>query len=135
MTTENLWINFVNHLKNNPGVFDKVNNGKYKSIQTAQKGYKGALRKFCSRFGIVWTKSKNEVMGDKVVNHGQWAYTRLTAIDFEILESFLLENYGIDSDEYRVVWYGIESCCLDNALFSTKLEGMILKTKMEIFLY
>ncbi len=121
-TTRKYWINFVEHLKNNTAVFDKANNRKYKSIQTAQVGYKAALRIFCARYDITWARGQDEVMGNRVVNHGQQAHIRLTATDLEILEAFLLENYGIDSDEYRLIWYGIESCCRDKALFSTKLD-------------
>lgn len=125
-TTRRYWINFVEHLKNNTAVFDRVNNTKYKSIQTAQVPYKAALRLFCARHDITWARGQDEVMGNRVVNHGQYAHIRLTPTDFEMLEAHLLENFGLDSDEYRMIWYGIESCCRDKALFSTKLDWDVI---------
>lgn len=120
-TTKKYWINFLDALKADKLELDFVNKRKAVSIQSQQKRYKTALRRFCSAFGITWGRGEDDVMGNKVVGHGKYANIRLTDEEFEMADKYLKAKYGTDSDMFRIFWVGVESCARDGALFSMAL--------------
>lgn len=126
-TTERLWLNFMDALKNNLVDRDREKNRKLKGIKSGRAYYIGALRSFCSKFGITWARKESETMNNKVVNHGQYAHIRLTDEEFELADKYIKENYGVDSDLYRIFWVGVESCGREKALFGMKCDWNVMQ--------
>jgi len=79
------------------------------------------LASFCAVNGISWARG-DPAMSRKIVGHGQYAKERLSDEEFVKSEEFLLEKFGLDSDEYRWFWVGIETCSRFGALESMKLQ-------------
>lgn len=85
-----------------------------------------AIASFCAVHGISWERGTSE-MSRKIVGHGLYADTRLTEIEFDKAEKWLIEKYGIDSDPYRWFWIGVESCSRFKALYEMKLDFEIIE--------
>ncbi len=80
-----------------------------------------ALASFCSLHGITWQRGY-EGMNRRIVNHGKYSKEHLTKDEFTKCDKYLIEKYGVDSDEYRWFWVGIETCSRYGALFTMKLQ-------------
>lgn len=80
------------------------------------------IRDFMNYNNLRYPKGKQGVMSQKVPNHGKYADIRLS--DEEITRGFeyFKEKYGLDSDEYRFLSIGIESCSRPTTLFNTTLD-------------
>ena len=124
-TTRKLWLNFVDALKDRRHDVES-SSGKIANVASQQKRYKDAIRRFCARYGITWARGEDEVMGNKVVGHGKYAHIRLTKDEFDLADKYLKQNYGVDSDLFRIFWVGVESCARDKALFSMELTWDII---------
>ena len=74
---------------------------------------------------IALKKGEKGIYCAKVLGHGNYADVRLTKEQFVLMEDYLLKNGGIDSDLYRLVWVGIESCARKEALFTIPLSWSI----------
>jgi len=68
-----------------------------------------ALASFCSGYGITWTRGDPK-MSRKIVGHAKYADIRFTNEELPIVDKWLIDNYGLDSNLYRWVWVGIETC-------------------------
>ena len=79
------------------------------------------IRDLMNLHGLRYPKGTTGVMSQKVPNHAKYGGVRLTNEELEIADSWLVENYGIDSDVYRAFWIGVESCSRNKALFGMKL--------------
>jgi len=99
----------------------RQNNSKRGGTETLVYRLNYALASFCGEFGISWTRG-DEKMSRKIVGHGNYANVRLTQKEFIEAEKFLIENFGIDSDEYRWFWIGVETCARHEALFSMRSD-------------
>ena len=81
-----------------------------------------AVRDFCGFYAITWRRGVGGIMSQKVVCHGQYADTRLSPDELERADSFIKEQWGLDSDIYRWFWIGIESCARFEALYNMTLD-------------
>ena len=88
-----------------------------------------AVRDFCSFYDITWRKGISGVMSQKVPNHGKYADVRLTNEEFDAADKYIKEQWGLDSDEYRWFWIGVESCARFTALYNMKNNWSKIKTK------
>ncbi len=90
-----------------------------------------ALNSFCSGYGIVWARGDPK-MSRKIVGHAKYSDIRFTNEEYPKVEKYLLDHYGVDSDLYRWVWTGIETCCRSgvsgegSGLYGLKLQWDIL---------
>jgi len=80
-----------------------------------------ALASFCAVNNISWARG-DPAMSRKIVGHGKYAKERLSEEEFTKANQFLIDTYGLDSDEYRWFWIGIETCSRFGALESMKLQ-------------
>ena len=85
-----------------------------------------SLVSLCSVHGISWERGTPS-MSRKITGHGKYSHVRLTDQEFEKADKYLIEKYGVNSNEYRWFWVGVETCCRFNALFSMKLQYDIIK--------
>lgn len=92
------------------------------SPEQAFGSIKSAVRHFCSYHGISLPKGLGGIWDARVLGHGQYADVRLSDQQFEMLDKILLEQYGLDSNIYRLVWTGIESGSRAKALMTMKLD-------------
>lgn len=81
-----------------------------------------AVRDFCGFYHMTWQRGVGGVLSGKIVGHGKYADIRLSKEEYETADKYLKEKYGIDSDEFRIFWLGIESCSRFKALISMPLE-------------
>lgn len=82
-----------------------------------QYTYAQAVRDFMRTVGkLQYPKGTTGVMAQIPPNHGKYSDVRLTEEEMEQADKYLIENYGLDSDEYRWFWIGVESCARDGAL-------------------
>ncbi len=92
-----------------------------------------ALASFCSGYGITWARGDPK-MSRKIVGHAKYADIRFTNEEYPKVEKYLLDRYGIDSDFYRWVWTGIETCCRSgvsgegSGLYGLKLQWDIINS-------
>jgi len=86
-----------------------------------------SLVSLCSVHGISWERGTPS-MSRKITGHGKYSHVRLTDEEFEKADNYLIEKYGINSNEYRWFWVGVETCCRFNALFSMKLQYDVIKS-------
>ncbi len=91
-------------------------------IQKVAYVYAQAYRDFMNYHGLPYPKNYGGVSSQKVVGHGQYADVELT--DEEIISSkqYLIEKYGICSDEFRFFMMGVESCGRHDAVFKMTLD-------------
>jgi len=80
-----------------------------------------ALASFCGAHGISWARGTS-TMSRKIQGHGKYSKTRLTKEELAQAEKWLIKKYGIDSDEYRWFWVGVETCSRFKALEGMKLQ-------------
>jgi len=95
--------------------------------ETLQLRLNYALVSLCSMNGITWQRGTT-TMSRKIVRHGLYADIRLTKEEFQKAETYLIEKYGIDSNEYRWFWVGVETCSRIGALLDMKLDFVISKS-------
>jgi hypothetical protein len=74
-----------------------------------------ALNSFCVLNGISWAKG-DQAMSRVIVGHGQYSKERFLKSEFIEADKYLIENFGIDSDQYRHFWVGVETCSRLGAL-------------------
>jgi len=102
-------------------------------IQTLTLRLNYALASFCSGHGITWTRGDPK-MSRKIVGHAKYADIRFTNEEYPKLEKYLLDRYGLDSDFYRWVWVGIETCCRSgvagegSGLYGIKLQWDVINS-------
>ena len=91
-----------------------------------------ALNSFCSGHGMSWTRG-DEVMNRRVVGHAKYGDTRFTKEEFVKANQWILDNYGLDSNEFRWFWTGVETAGRDGSsgsvgsgLYGFKLQWDVL---------
>jgi integrase len=111
---------FIEDFKNNQDARKSQGNarGSLKGI-TLRLNY--ALNSLCVLNGIAWAKG-DRAMSRQIVGHGKYSKERFTKQNFLDADQYLIENYGIDSDEYRWFWVGVETCSRSSGLKELKLE-------------
>lgn len=84
--------------------------------------YSQAYRDFMNFHGLPYPKNYGGVSSQKVVGHGKFSDVMLS--DEEILKAknYLIEKYGICSDEFRFFMMGVESCGRHKAVFEMTLD-------------
>ncbi len=110
---------FLEHYRNQTDV--KQKSGKQGKIEIIAYRINYALASLCAVHGISWARG-DPAMSRKIVGHGQYADIRLTSEELEIINDFIISKYGLDSDEFRWFWVGLESCSRQSALVSMKLD-------------
>lgn len=117
---ENFRDDYMIHYKNES---DWRKNPEAKHGDPASKKYQmnQALNSFCNLNGIVWARGSKE-MERVVTGHGKYSKVRFTKEDFRNADKYLIDNFGIDSDEYRWFWIGVETCSRASALRVMKLD-------------
>ncbi|MBA7492263.1 hypothetical protein ES702_02812 [subsurface metagenome] len=111
---------FLEHCRNETDVKVRTG-GKKGSLEIISYRINYALASFCAVNGISWARG-DPAMSRKIVGHGQYADIRLTDEEFVIVNDFIIKNFGMDSDEFRWFWVGVESCSRQSALISMKLD-------------
>jgi len=94
---------------------------KHGDFESKKYNLNQALNSFCNMNGIVWERGTEE-MSRKVVGHGKYKKIRFTKEEFKLAEKYLIEKFGVDSDEYRWFWIGVETCSRAGALMVMKLD-------------
>lgn len=80
------------------------------------------VRSFVQSQGLHLRKGLGGIWNAKTKGHGNHADIKLTPEQFSLMEKYLMEHGGIDSDLYRLVWIGIESCARKEALLNIPLS-------------
>ncbi len=104
------------------GTIPRRTNRVNSSARTAFYPVLMGVRDFVQFHGISLRKGEGGIWNAKVRGHGNYADIRLTDEQFVLLEDYLMKHGGIDSDLYRLVWVGIESCARAQALLTTPLD-------------
>jgi len=99
----------------------RLNKSKHGDYESKKYNLNQALNSFCNMNGIVWERGSEE-MSRKVVGHGKYKFVRFTKDEFQRAEKYLIEKFGIDSDEYRWFWIGVETCSRAGGLMAMKLD-------------
>jgi len=80
-----------------------------------------ALASLCAVWSISWERGSEE-MPRVVIGHGKYKNVRFTVEEFLRAEKYLIEKFGVDSDEYRWFWIGVETMSRSSALMLMKLN-------------
>lgn len=99
----------------------RLTDSKHGDYESKKYNLNQALNSFCNMNGIVWERGSEE-MSRKVVGHGKYKFVRFTKEEFKQADKYLIEKFGIDSDEYRWFWIGVETCSRAGALMVMKLD-------------
>lgn len=99
----------------------RLTDSKHGDYESKKYNLNQALNSFCNMNGIVWERGSEE-MSRKVVGHGKYKFVRFTKEEFKQADNYLIEKFGIDSDEYRWFWIGVETCSRAGALMVMKLD-------------
>ncbi len=83
--------------------------------------YSYAIASICEKFGVTWEKGTDE-MSRQVPNHAKYGHIRLTDEELDLADSHIKEKHGIDSNLYRVFWFGVETCARNDASFTADLD-------------
>lgn len=94
---------------------------KHGDFESKKYNMNQALNSFCNMNGIVWERGSEE-MSRKVVGHGKYKKVRFSKDEFIQAEKYLIEKFGVDSDEYRWFWIGVETCSRAGELMLMKLD-------------
>jgi len=113
--------------------YDKLANGEIErnithtksSVASAFYPMRMAIRhlmQFNQRNPITIPRGSGGILSGKTIGHGDNADVELTDDQIHAAEKYIVDNYGLDSDIYRVFFVGIESCARKEALLDMKLE-------------
>ena len=91
-------------------------------IQKVAYVYAQAYRDFMNFHGLPYPKNYGGVSSQKVVGHGQYADVKLSDEEIQKAKKYLIEKYGICSDEFRFFMMGVESCGRHGAVFPMTLD-------------
>jgi len=110
------------------GTIPRRNNRVNSSAENAFKPIRMGVRHFVQFHGIALRKGEGGIWNAKVTGHGNYSDIRLTKEQFVLMDDYLLKHGGIDSDLYRLVWVGIESCARKEALLNIPLNWSVDNT-------
>ncbi|HSA76429.1 MAG TPA: hypothetical protein VLE02_02680 [Nitrosarchaeum sp.] len=80
------------------------------------------LMQYNGRNGISIPRGYKGILQGRIVGHGNYADIDATDKELQQIENYIIEKYGLDSDIYRIVFVGIESCARKEALLNMALE-------------
>ena len=122
-TTELILKNFAKEVQS--GHYDREGLGskvKVGALDTIMYRTVMATRDFCGFYNITWRIGTPGIMSAKLIRHGNYADVRLSEEEFKKAEEYILENYGLDSDFFRIFFFGIDSCARKEAILTAKIE-------------
>jgi len=91
-------------------------------IQKVAYTYSQAYRDFMNFHGLPYPKNYGGVSSQKVIGHGQYADVKLSESELEKAKQYLIDKYGICSDEFRFFMMGVQSCGRHQAVFGMTLD-------------
>ncbi len=94
---------------------------KHGDIESKEYNVNQALASLCAVHSISWERGTEE-MPRVVVGHGKYKKVRFSKNEFKKADKYLIEKFGVDSDEYRWFWIGVETCSRSSALMVMKLN-------------
>ena len=121
-TTEKIIKNFADKAKDGQVLRVRSNTPVKGAPELIIHRVKMAVRDFCGYYGVTWRRGTDGIMSGKVIRHGQYSDVLLTDAELEKSDHFLLNEYGLDSDVYRLFWVGVESCSRKKALLGMTTE-------------
>ena len=89
--------------------------------KTKEYNMNQAINSFCNVNGIVWERGSTG-MHRVVQGHGKYSDVRLIKNELAQADGYLLHKFGLDSDEYRWFWIGLETCSRYEAIRIMKSE-------------
>lgn len=96
---------------------DKVN------IDSVRYNYAYACRDFMRFYGYAYPKGETGIMSVTISQfHGKYADVRLTDEELERADKWIKEKHGLDSDEYRCFWIGVEAAPRNRAMWGMTLD-------------
>lgn len=84
--------------------------------------YSKGIRDLMNFNNMRYPKGKTGVMSQKVPNHAKYADIRLKEDELQEAKRYLIDKYGLDSDEVRLIFVAIESCSRAGALLGMNLD-------------
>jgi len=122
-TTELILKNFAKEVQANhydrEGLDSKVKIG---ALDTIMYRTVMATRDFCGFYHMTWQRGTSGIMSAKLIRHGNYADVRLSEEEFTKAEEYILENDGLDSDFFRIFFFGIDSCARKEAILTARVE-------------
>lgn len=123
-TAEYGW-NFMTLYKEGKAIQQKEYNPEVVDIKNIRYSYSKMTRDFMAFHNFSFRKGESGWFDQRVVNLGKYATIKLTEEEFAMAEKYLIEKFGVDSDEYRYFWVGVETCARKEALIGMKLEYVV----------
>lgn len=124
--SEKLLKNFLEIYKKGEADMTYVSNPDYVDMSNVAYGFSKGIRDFMNFYNLRYPKGKTGVMSQKVPNHAKYAnvkFIQTNQIDeLELAEKYMIEKYGIDSDEYRACFIAIQSCARGKALRNMQMN-------------
>ena len=90
--------------------------------ESIQYDLASAVADFCGFNHMTWKRGVGGIMSRKVVHHAQYSDIKLSKEEFEKADSYLKKKFGLDTDEFRWFWVGVESGARATALFNMTLD-------------
>lgn len=95
------------------------------SAQSAFYAIRMGIRHFMQyngRNSIAIPRGYNGVLSGRIIGHGSYADIQLSDTEIIEAESYIIKKYGLDSDIYRIFFFGLESCARKEALLNAVLD-------------
>ena len=111
--------------------YNKIESGEYKTYNSTRtnKGtdqiwyqYRMGIRSFVINSGVSIPKGHGGILSGKIVSHAQYADLELNDKQISDAEKYIIDTWGIDSDIYRMVMFGIETGARKNAMLNATLD-------------
>ena len=111
--------------------YNKIESGEYET-KTSTRTNRGidqiwyqhrmAIRSFAINSGVSIPKGHGGILSGKIVSHALYADLELSDKQISDAEEFIIDTWGLDSDIYRMVMFGIETGARKNALLKATLD-------------
>lgn len=104
--------------------------GKFKTRKGSDPAYAlyryvQTVRDFVAFHGYSFPRGEQGIMAQSIAKfHGNYADVKLTPEQIEIILNNIVINEGINSDIYRVVSFGLQSCARRKAIIGCKLDNI-----------
>lgn len=80
------------------------------------------LMQYNGRNGISIPRGYKGILQGRIIGHGNYADIDLSDVEIQQVEKYIIDNFGLDSDIYRIFFVGIESCARKQALMDMSLD-------------
>lgn len=121
-TSEKYLTNFLQLYRENKTEMKQQTDPESVDMANIAYTFSKGIRDFMNFNNLRYRKGKTGVMSQKVPNHAKYGDIRLTDSELSEAYRYLIEKYGLDSDEFRIFAIGVESCSRAKALFSMTLD-------------